>query len=226
VDEIAVHQRIIDGARQVVENWKYDIQDKYLDVLDQGTTVKDFITIQGGYAFKSDWYTKDGIRLLRNANIGHGNVVWDDIVRLPEERRQEFKDFELCEGDILITLDRPIISTGLKIALVKKEDIPSLLVQRVGRAVLTSKELLPQYFWAWLNSPYFLSAIDPGRSITVPHISPKEIESIPFAPPSLDIQREIVARIERERSLVEGNRELIKIYEEKIKKVIERVWEG
>ena len=44
--------------------------------------------------------------------------------------------------------------------------------------------------------------------------------------PPLGVQREIVARIERERALVEGNRELIRIYEEKIKKVIERVWEA
>ena len=36
----------------------------------------------------------------------------------------------------------------------------------------------------------------------------------------------VIARIERERSIVEGNRELIRAYEEKVKKVIERVWEG
>jgi type I restriction enzyme M protein len=35
----------------------------------------------------------------------------------------------------------------------------------------------------------------------------------------------IVVRIERERSIVEGSRELIRIYEEKVKKVVERVWE-
>jgi len=45
-------------------------------------------------------------------------------------------------------------------------------------------------------------------------------------PMPLEVQREIVARIERERSLVEGNRELIRIYEEKVKKVIEKVWES
>lgn len=39
-------------------------------------------------------------------------------------------------------------------------------------------------------------------------------------------QREIATRIERERSIAEGNRELIRIYEEKIKKAIEKVWEG
>ena len=44
--------------------------------------------------------------------------------------------------------------------------------------------------------------------------------------PPLEIQREIVARIETERAIVHGNRELIRLYEEKVKKVIERVWEG
>ena len=43
---------------------------------------------------------------------------------------------------------------------------------------------------------------------------------------SKDLQRKIVARIETERAIVEGNRELIRLYEEKVKKVIERVWEG
>jgi hypothetical protein len=33
-------------------------------------------------------------------------------------------------------------------------------------------------------------------------------------------------RIETERAIVHGNRELIRLYEEKVKKVIERVWEG
>jgi hypothetical protein len=32
--------------------------------------------------------------------------------------------------------------------------------------------------------------------------------------------------IETERTIVHGNRELIRLYEEKVKKVIERVWEG
>ena len=44
--------------------------------------------------------------------------------------------------------------------------------------------------------------------------------------PPLEIQREIVGRIERERAIVESNRELIRLYEEKVKKVIERVWEN
>ena len=52
------------------------------------------------------------------------------------------------------------------------------------------------------------------------------IEALEFPLPPPDVQREIVARVERERAIIEGNRELVRIYEEKIKKVIERVWES
>jgi len=41
----------------------------------------------------------------------------------------------------------------------------------------------------------------------------------------LEIQREIVTRIETERAIVHGNRELIRLYEEKVKQVIERIWQ-
>jgi restriction endonuclease S subunit len=47
--------------------------------------------------------------------------------------------------------------------------------------------------------------------------------SIPLPP--LEVQREIVDKIELERKVVDGCRELIAINEGKIKKVIDRVWE-
>ncbi len=42
--------------------------------------------------------------------------------------------------------------------------------------------------------------------------------------PGLDIQRAIVAQIETEQRLVNANKELIRIFEDKIKAVINRVW--
>jgi len=47
-----------------------------------------------------------------------------------------------------------------------------------------------------------------------------------FSLPPLEVQREIVAHIESEHKIVAGNRELIRLYEEKVKKVIARVWES
>jgi type I restriction enzyme M protein len=39
-----------------------------------------------------------------------------------------------------------------------------------------------------------------------------------------EIQQEIIAKIEAERKVIDGCRELIKTYEEKIKRVIDKVW--
>ena len=43
--------------------------------------------------------------------------------------------------------------------------------------------------------------------------------------PPLVTQQQIVARIEAERTLVEGNRRLIEIYEQKVKQTIAKLWE-
>ena len=156
------------------------------------TAVGDFATIQSGYAFKSEWFTERGIRLVRNINIGHGRIEWTQVARIHQSRGSEFNRFDLREGDMLISLDRPIISTGVKVARVTKTDIPCLLLQRVGRVCFLNDSVVPEFFFSWLQSPAFMYAIDPGRSNAIPHISPKDIERIQFAPPPLPEQRRIV----------------------------------
>jgi type I restriction enzyme S subunit len=173
-----------------------------------GTAVRDYATVQSGYAFKSEWFTADGIRLVRNVNIGHGRVQWEQVARIPTQRRAEFDRFELYDGDILITLDRPIISTGVKVARVHEADLPSLLLQRVGRLQFKNGHVLPDYLFAWLQSPAFADAIDPGRSNGVPHISPKDVEQIPFTPPSPAEQSKIVAHLDKLQTILETAKRL------------------
>jgi restriction endonuclease S subunit len=158
--------------------------------------VGDFVEIQSGYAFKSEWFSDSGIRLVRNVNIGHGKIEWADVARIPEDMSSQFQRFALERGDILVSLDRPLISTGLKAARVRDEDLPSLLLQRVARVRFRGDDLLPDYFYRWLNSRCFTGAIDPGRSNGVPHISPGDITRLPFSPPPLPEQRRIVAYLD------------------------------
>ncbi|SRR6266568_232622 len=155
--------------------------------------------VQGGYAFKSEWFVSEGIRLLRNQNVYHGNLDWSDTVYLPSSRRGEFKQFELADGDIVITMDRPLIKSGLKAARVSKRDLPCLLLQRVGR-FLCEHQLDKDYLLHFLFSQSFIPHISgDGRSCAVPHISPKQIEAIPIALPSGREQRAIVARLDAMR---------------------------
>lgn len=151
--------------------------------------------LQNGYAFKSEWFAQDGIRLLRNINIAHGSTDWSETVCLPEKDAEPFSRFLLAEGDIVLTLDRPFISTGTKVAQIVSSDLPSLLLQRVARFQL-GERLTPEYVFLWVNSPMFSKQIDPGRSNGVPHISTKQVGAAMIYIPSIDEQRRVVAIVD------------------------------
>lgn len=155
----------------------------------------DVATLQNGYAFKSEWFTREGVRLLRNANVSHGLLDWTETVFLPEGRASDFERFALNEGDLVLSLDRPFISTGTKVARVLSQDLPCLLLQRVGRFKL-QPELSPEFLLTWINSPQFAKQIDPGRSNGVPHISSKQVEAAEICLPPLAEQRLIVAKVD------------------------------
>ena len=82
---------------------------------------------------------------------------WDQEVRLPESRIEEFERFRLTEGDVILSLDRPFIVTGTKVARVKAKDLPALLLQRVGRFIL-SQALNPDYVFLWIELSALLRA--------------------------------------------------------------------
>ena len=92
--------------------------------------------------------------------------------------------------------------------------------------VIRAKELIdPYYLYLQLNNEkfrQFLIETSVGANIRNLNYSTFSTFKIPLPP--IEVQQEIVAKIEAERKVIDGCRELIKTYEEKIKRVIERVW--
>lgn len=167
-------------------------------------TVGDHIDFQNGYAFKSQWFKPEGMRLCRNVNVSHGVVDWRETAFVDDTIAKEFERFALNEGDIVLSLDRPLITTGLKVARIRKSDLPCLLLQRVAKPVPKHDQLDMSYFMLWLNSSEFVDSIDPGRSNGVPHISTRQVQRLPFALPPLAEQRRIVAKVEQLMALVDA----------------------
>lgn len=148
--------------------------------------------VQSGYAFKSEAFQKQGVRLLRNANMAPGRVYWDDAVFLASEAAPAHVAYALAEGDVLISLDRPIISTGIKVARVAASDLPALLVQRVGRFRINESRLDADYLYAFLHTEPFIEAISGHeQSLGVPHISPGQIEAVEIPLPDLAEQQRL-----------------------------------
>ena len=63
-----------------------------------------------------------------------------------------------------------------------------------------------------------------SRGGTQKFISLTHLRNFKIPLPSLKIQKEIVAKIEKEQELVNANKELITIFEHKIKDRIARIW--
>ena len=163
--------------------------------------VGDVVEMLNGYAFKSEWFKKAGTRLLRNVNVAHGHVDWSTPAFIDNALASEFDQFALNEGDVVLTLDRPIISTGLKLAVLQKHDLPCLLLQRVARLSPVPQLLSQEYLVLWMQSDAFVGTLDPGRSNGVPHISTKQVASMAFPLPPLAEQSRIVTRVTHLRQL-------------------------
>lgn len=156
----------------------------------------DAAELQPGYAFDSDRFVAEGVRLLRGTNIIPGGTRWEDTVCLPPDRVEQFTAFRLEPGDIVIAMDRPFISTGLKVARLTAADCPALLLQRVGR-FRPSAAMSADYLHHYVNGTTF-SAHTGGLATgtQLPHISKTDIETCPVLIPPLNEQRRIVAKLD------------------------------
>lgn len=158
--------------------------------------VADVADLRIGYAYKSDWFTNSGVPLIRGANVGVGALDCDDLKFLSPERAEEYADYRLQAGDILLAMDRPVISAGLKAARVTSELAGALLVQRV--ACPSPSSLVDRGFLWWLfHSRHYLDQIERHATGTdLPHVSGNDILSTALPLPPISEQREVVRLIE------------------------------
>jgi len=168
--------------------------------------IADVAPIQTGFAFKSEWFVEaGGVRLLRNANIHQGFVEWVDVVAVADDMLKRFSSYSLEKGDIVLTLDRPIVANGLKVARVTSDDLPALLNQRVARFRTIPACVERDYLYAFLRAPIFMSSIrGHDQSLGVPHISPTQVEYVQLPLPSIALQRHVVRDIAHRLKAAEG----------------------
>lgn len=164
--------------------------------------LRDFVRLQSGYAFKSEWFGPTGVRLLRNTNVAHGRVNWADEAFLPHELCKGYERFVLNAGDLVLSLNRPFIATGTKVAQIQQSDLPALLVQRVARLEI-AEGLSAEYLLLWLQCSLFQEQVQPVSTNVAPHIAPADIGRARIFVPDLDEQRRVVQKVKALVSLCE-----------------------
>ncbi|TCK67982.1 type I restriction enzyme M protein [Winogradskyella wandonensis] len=222
VSEIEDYQKIIDGAKMVVDNYKPNIDiDPDWDKAELNTLAE----VISGYGFSSsDFKEENLIKCIKITNVGVREFVDNDSSRLPETYLKEYSKYLVNTGDLVISLTRTIISTGLKVAVVPEAWNNTLVNQRV--AGLKPKENANlNFIYHYLCSDVVYKYVEEqSRSLMQPNLSITDLKKIPIPNPPIETQNEIVARIENEQKLVNANKELIEIFEQKIKNRIAKVW--
>lgn len=179
-------------------------------------SIGDYVDVVSGPAFKSERFTDDpnDVPLIKGENIGQGYIVWEKSKYWPVGDADSFERFEIEANDIVLAMDRPWVTSGLKWAQLKHYEPRSLLVQRVAR--LRARNGLKQNFLAHIIGSAAFS--DYVRNImggtNVPHISGSQIKAFKFRMPSDIEQAKIAEVLSSYDNLIENNRRRIALLEE------------
>lgn len=173
------------------------------------TRIADVVDMTFGYAFKSADFSDvfDDVRLLRGDNIAQGRLRWNGVKRFPAARVDEVERYQLAVGDVVVAMDRPWIEAGLKYSVVREDDVPSLLVQRVARLRSKSDSLDQGFLGLIIGSAAFTNyviAVQTGSA--VPHISGRQIGDFEFGLPPIEVQHAISATLGALDDKIDSNR--------------------
>ena len=221
VAEIEGYQKVIDGARAVVDNYRPHIAvDPEWPMVALGEVCE---RIQYGVSVRLNT-EKTGYKTFRMNELVEGKCIDGGEMKCANLSAEEFKKYQLIRGDILFNRTNSFEHVGRTgiFDLNGEYCFASYLI----RLSISKDSANPFYINAFMNTERFQGGIKQyaTRAIGQSNINAKSLAAYHIPLPPLETQQAIVAEIEAEQALVESNRELIERFEKKIQAAIARVW--
>ncbi|MBY5558954.1 N-6 DNA methylase [Rhizobium leguminosarum] len=218
--EIDGYQRIIDGARAVIDNYRPHIPvDPEWSMMELGD-----LSQQIQYGISKPLTPGSGYKTFRMNELVDGKCVDDGTMKGVEIETVEFERYRLVPGDILFNRTNSIEHVGRTGIFNLEGDycFASYLI----RISIDRDQANPNYVNAFMNTDSFQRGIKQfaSRAIGQANINAKSLAGYRIPLPALQTQEAIVAEIEAEQTIVDGNRDLISRFEKKIDVAIARVW--
>lgn len=219
VAEIEGYQKVIDGARTVLENYRPHIP---IDPTWPMAELPDVASFQEGPGILAKDFHEKGVPLIRLAGVKSGNVTLTGCNYLdPEMAETKWAHFRLNLGDILISTSASFGNASV----VGEEAVGAICYTGIIRFTPRTADLDASYLKTFLASKTFLKQAEALASgAVIKHFGPTHLRKIKMPLPPLKVQEAIVAEIEAEQQLVDANRDLIHRFEAKITAAIARVW--
>ncbi len=180
---------------------------------------------ESGWRFFDDENGKANIALENNVKITQ-ELVDDLDGSIQKSTNGNLRDDDKLKNDDLVFVrsngNPNLIGRCLIIKGIKEDTTFSGFTIRLR---FTSGIILPMFFAYIVKLPQFRKLmVDGGNGANIKSLSQGVLSSLKTPLPPFETQKQIVERIEKEQSLVESNKELIKIFEQKIKDKISEVW--
>jgi type I restriction enzyme M protein len=223
VAEIEDYQKVIDGARAVLDNYR-----PHIPIPPDWPIVPLGEVIQGkpknGYSGSPVDYPTD-LRVLSLSATTSGKMdlskfkYLDEKIPLDSPSRCQRGDIYLQRGNT-----KELVGT----AAILDADAPGFIYPDLMIRVRADESRIRNHYLLTVlqSGPIrdFVTRNAVGAAGSMPKINQGIVESIPIPLPPLATQEAIVAEIKAEQALINANRELITRFEKKIQVTLARVW--
>lgn len=217
VSKIEQYENIISGAKQVIENYKpqVDINPEW-EMVELG-----FVCDVRDGTHDSPKYQAEGYPLITSKNIKDGGIDFSDVNLISKEDLENINKRSMVDdGDIIM----PMIGTIGNPIIIKKDR--EFAIKNVALIKFYKESKIENsYLNIILSSEYFYNHfINSSSGSTQKFIPLGFIRKLEIPLPSPEEQSLIVSRIEKEKQLVNASKELIQVFEQKIKDEINKLW--
>lgn len=226
VAEIESYQRVIDGARAVVENYQPQIAvDPEWPMVTFAEAPFEIIDGDRGVNYpKKEDFSSDGYCVFLNTkNVRSDGFNFNEVEFITREKDEALRKGRLRRGDVVLTTRGTIGNTGYY------DNSILFHAMRINSGMLifrpNENELSGNYLFLFFQSQNFKEQRDAIISgAAQPQLPIRSLNEARLPVPDLETQQAIVAEIEAEQALVDANKELIERFEKKIQDTVERVW--
>ena len=227
VAEIEGYQRVIGGAKMVVENWRPQITvDPEWSVAGIEDLVPDlphsFKAGPFGSSLKKDCYVPAGYKVYGQEQVIRGDAKFGDYY-IEQEKYRELESCRVQAGDVLVSL----VGTYGKAMIIPDDHEPGIINPRLVKITLDRRKMIPEFFTHLLTQDQTVAqmqAMSHGGTMGI--LTMQTLKRLRIPVPPVGTQQVIVDEIEAEQALVSANRELAERMERRVQDAIARVWEG
>lgn len=221
VAEVESYQKVIDGARAVLENYRVHVA---IHPSWSMVNLGEICSFKNGLNFNRD-STGFSVNIVgvkdfqANLYAPIDNLDSVQLDSLPND------DYFLQEGDVLFVRSNGNPDLVGRSMLMPKVVNPTTFSGFTIRGRFDDVEVLPQFYAYFFKSRDFAERIKTvGQGANIRNLSQRILSELQVPLPPLETQQAIVSEIETEQALVNANRELITRFEQKIQTVLARVW--